>query len=187
MNITLDTAENTFAIGHASFDVQRVTESPEVVVDGITCDVYSFTNEDESSLGDLGLIRIKEGTNTPIQLVTEGSTTFEQITQGDGLVILMRLDKETGRYERNLYWFKDGVMFFNTNSESNEVACVYPGDIMSIFAMTDLTAIELCYEPPYREQRFINLDNVLISDANILSAAAEIRSTLERLRVGREA
>src|SRR5438552_464159 len=59
------------------------------VTNGVTCDVYTF---DGDSSKDLGVIRIKPGSKTPLQRVVQGERTVEGFISGKGQLTITKSD-----------------------------------------------------------------------------------------------
>lgn len=69
------------------------------VKEGVICDVYNFVEDDAK---DLGIVEVKKGFKTPLQLVIDGDRTFEIFKQGKG--ILTVIDKDSSK---TIYNFPD--------------------------------------------------------------------------------
>ena len=91
---------------------------------------------------DLGIIRIKAGSKTPLQKVLRGNQTIEGYISGEGRLVITGTDSAQKEYiaQKGLAVFvKVGeVMQWQADSDS------------------DLVAYEICY-PPYKDGRFENL------------------------------
>ncbi|MFA4995743.1 MAG: hypothetical protein WC536_01220 [Patescibacteria group bacterium] len=112
------------------------------VIDGVECDIYSFT-EDERK--DLGIIRVEPGKKTPLQRVLQGEKTIEQYISGKGKLTITR---------------QDGTQDVFLADGSNHVSrIVNIGEMMQWEAApdSDLIAAEICY-PPYQDGRFENIN-----------------------------
>lgn len=112
------------------------------VVDGVECDVYCFTEDEDK---DLGIIRIEKGKKTPLQKVLQGEKTIEQYISGKGKLTITK---------------QDGTQKVLPADNSNPVLkIVNTGEIMQWEADPDseLVIAEICY-PPYKEGRFENID-----------------------------
>lgn len=111
-----------------------------IVKEGVACDVYSFVGDNTK---DLGIVEVKKGFKTPLQLVTGGEKTLEVFRQGKGTLTIT--DKSGNQ---KVYRFPD--------SEQTEVE-VKVGEKMQWEALDDLVFAEVCY-PPYKDGRFKNID-----------------------------
>lgn len=110
------------------------------VSEGVECDVYTF---DGDTSKDLGIIRIKPGSQTPLQKVLKGDGTIEGYISGKGKLIITGGDNKQRIYE--------------VSSETKEpvVVAVAIGELMQWEAApdSDLKAYEICF-PPYEGGRF---------------------------------
>src|SRR4030067_1794068 len=57
------------------------------VAEGVECDVYTF---DGDNAKDLGIIRIKPGSKTPLQKVLKGDRTIEGYVSGKGKLTIIK-------------------------------------------------------------------------------------------------
>ncbi len=108
---------------------------------GVTCDVYSFKDDDSK---DLAIVTVEKGGRTPLQKVLQGVETIEVFYSGKGILRVST----------------DGVA--NTYVFPNDVVKEVPvsvGDIMQWQAdeEVDLVFYEIC-TPPYQDGRFKNLN-----------------------------
>lgn len=113
------------------------------VAEGVECDVYSF-NGDSSK--DLGIIRIKPGSQTPLQKVLKGDRTVEGYISGKG-----KLTITGGEGKQRIY---------EASSKIKEPVAVTVaiGELMQWEAAPDsnLQAYEECF-PPYKDGRYENI------------------------------
>ncbi len=113
------------------------------VVDGVTCDVYTF---DQDSGKDLGIIKIQAGKSTPVQKVLDGERTIEGHIFGKGKLVVTRAD---GKVETT-----------NVGDDPYEMisVTVMVGDTMQWQAdpNSNLIAFEVCF-PPYKDGRYENV------------------------------
>lgn len=109
------------------------------VKDGVTCDVYRFTDTDEK---DLGVVHIVKGSASPRQRVLTGEKTIQMFREGAGTLEVTDRNGRTVRYHYP----------YGTAPKAVEVNV---GEVMQWFANgeTDLSFYEICY-PPYEEGRF---------------------------------
>lgn len=112
------------------------------VTEGVICDVYSFTGDDAK---DLGIVAVKKGCKTPLQLVVGGEKTLEIFRQGKGTLVVTGKDGSQKKYS-----FPD--------SAQAEIE-VKVGEKMQWEALDDLVFAEVCY-PPYKEGRFVALGSI---------------------------
>jgi hypothetical protein len=56
---------------------------------GVECDVYVFEGDETK---DLGIIKIKSGSKTPLQKVLKGDRTIEGYISGNGKLTITKLD-----------------------------------------------------------------------------------------------
>ena len=112
----------------------------QAVNDGVTCDVYSFIGDDTK---DLGIIRIKQGSQTPKQLILKGDKTIEGFLVGE---VDLTFSRET--QDRTVYAYSDDGYGVET--------VLGVGDTMQWYASEDSVLYEICY-PPYEEGRFNEL------------------------------
>ena len=121
------------------------------VKEGVTCDIYKFK---EDNTKDLGIVEVKKGYRTPLQLVVVGDCTFEVFIQGKGTLMVTNKDGSN----RREYDYPD---------ESNTEVKVKIGEKMQWEALEDLVFAEICY-PSYKEGRFINvIEDVTIGKGNL--------------------
>lgn len=109
------------------------------VEEGVTCDVYSFVGTD---VKDLGIVKVKSGHKTPLQLVVGGDKTIEVFSKGKG--VLTVTDKDGNKH---IYEFPD---------EPQTAIEVKVGEKMQWEAQEDLEFYEICY-PPYSDGRYESL------------------------------
>lgn len=114
------------------------------VADGVECDVYTFDGDNSK---DLGIIRMKPGSKTPLQRVLMGDKTIEGYISGRGK---LTITKQGG---------KPDTFVVNEESEKPLEVSVKVGELMQWEADTDskLTAYEICY-PPYEDGRYENIE-----------------------------
>lgn len=107
---------------------------------GVTCDVYSFKDDDSK---DLAIVTVEKGSKTPLQKVLQGVETIEGFYSGKGILRVSTDDVA------NTYVFPSDTI--------NEVP-VSIGDTMQWQAdeEVDLVFYEIC-TPPYQDGRFENL------------------------------
>jgi hypothetical protein len=110
------------------------------VKEGVDCDVYEF---DGDSSRDLGIIRVTNGSSTPLQRVMDGDVTIEGHISGKGSLIVARTNGNREKYN------------FSNDGPYRPVQ-VDIGDTMRWTAEEDLVFYEVC-EPPYAEGRFQDL------------------------------
>ena len=113
------------------------------VKEGVTCDVYRFTETDEK---DLGVVTVAPGEKTPLQRVLKGTETIEGFMSGKG--VLCVTDNE-------------GVMQTSSFVGDMELApvSIKVGELIQWCADKDdgLVFYEICY-PPYEDGRYENLE-----------------------------
>lgn len=113
------------------------------VTDGVECDVYAF---DGDKTKDLGIIRIKPGSKTPLQKVLKGDRTIEGDISGKGKLTITKADGTQ--------------QIYNANDETREpiVVTVAVGELMQWEAdvNSDLKVYEICF-PPYEDGRYENI------------------------------
>ncbi len=113
------------------------------VAKGVECDVYAF---DGDKTKDLGIIRIKPGSKTPLQKVLKGDRTVEGYISGEGKLTITKIDGSKKIYE--------------VKGELKEpvVVTVAIGEQMQWEATSDsnLHAFEICF-PPYEDGRYENI------------------------------
>ena len=114
------------------------------VTEGVECDVYTF---DGDNTKDLGIIRIKPGSKTPLQRVLKGDRTVEGYISGRGKLTITKSD---GKHE---------VHVVNEKLEKPVEISVAVGELMQWQADHDneLKAYEVCY-PPYEGGRYENIE-----------------------------
>jgi hypothetical protein len=112
------------------------------VVDGVDCDVYSFIGDTSK---DLGLVKIRPGSKTPLQRVVKGDRTVEGYVSGKGKLTITKTD---GKQE---VYVADG-------ESPKPVVTVGIGELMQWEAdeKVGLVAYEICF-PPYKEGRYEDL------------------------------
>jgi len=112
-----------------------------MVKEGVGCDIYKFIG-DESK--DLAIVRVKQGSRTPLQKILKGDKTIEGFVDGGGT---LTIQKTNG----------DKLLHTFNNSDFGEVV-VSIGEIMQWHADgdTDLTFYEICW-PLYADGRFEDL------------------------------
>lgn len=110
------------------------------VTDGVSCDIYSFI-DDESK--DLGIIKIKPSKKTPLQKVLKGDRTIEGYISGKGRLVITKTNGE-----EKVYAVKAKV----------QPVIVNVGERMQWQAEkdSDLIVYEI-YFPPYEDGRFENI------------------------------
>jgi hypothetical protein len=112
------------------------------VKDGVECDVYQFVDDDTK---DLGIVRVAEGSHTPLQRILKGIRTIEGFMGGNGSLVVGKKDGTAAEY-----------VFPPAEGAPNEVE-VEVGETMQWQATKGkLTFFEVC-EPPYEDGRFENL------------------------------
>lgn len=122
-----------------TYENQAVSfESSSEVKEGVTCDVYSFTDDKTK---DLGVIFVKKGFKTPLQQVLSGKKTLEIFKSGAGILKITN---------------KGGLVTEYVFPEHKEAVEVQIGETMQWEAIEDLEFYEVCY-PPYKEGRFENI------------------------------
>lgn len=112
----------------------------QIVKDGVTCDVYSFIGDNTK---DLAIIRIKQGMQTPKQLILKGDKTIEGFLVGKADLTFSR----TAQNE-TIYGYSDDSYGVDT--------ALGIGDTMQWYASEDSVIYEICY-PPYQDGRFKEL------------------------------
>lgn len=111
----------------------------QIVKDGVECDIYSFKNDITK---DLAIIRIKQGSQTPKQLILKGDKTVEGFLSGAADLTFSR-----GSSGETIYGYSDDSYGVDTALEV--------GDTMQWSANEDTVCYEICY-PPYEDGRFQN-------------------------------
>lgn len=113
------------------------------VAEGVECDVYTF---DGDTSKDLGIIRIKPGSRTPLQKVLKGDRTVEGYISGRGKLTITRNDGKHHIYE------------VSDEMKKPVVITVEIGELMQWEAApdSDLQAYEVCF-PPYEDGRYENI------------------------------
>lgn len=110
---------------------------------GVQCDVYKFEGDTSK---DLGIIRIKPGSKTPLQKVLKGDRTVEGYISGKGKFTII---KPNGKKR-----------VFNVSKELKEpiAITVAIGELMQWEANSnsELIAYEICF-PPYEDDRYKNI------------------------------
>jgi predicted alpha/beta hydrolase family esterase len=107
------------------------------VKDGVSCDVYSFT-EDNSK--DLGIIYLKQGAKTPKQRILKGEKTIEGFLEGAADLAVSRSSS-------------DGTTYAYRDNSYGADMTLKIGDTMQWIANEDSVCYEICY-PPYEDGRF---------------------------------
>ena len=121
-------------------EYRAVSTSSSEVKEGVTCDVYEIP--DNLSF-DLGVVSVKKGCSTPLQLVLNGDTTIERYISGVGMLVI-----DTGKSTEKKY-------LFSQSSHQRDIL-VEVGQTMQWHATEELIFHELC-KPPFSEGRFKNL------------------------------
>lgn len=113
------------------------------VTNGVECDVYTF---DGDTTKDLGIIRIKPASKTPLQKVLKGDRTIEGYISGKGKLIITQPDG------------KQKVYVVNEELREPVKVTVAIGELMQWEAdpESDLKAYEICF-PPYEDGRYEKL------------------------------
>lgn len=111
----------------------------QIVKDGVECDIYSFKDD---TTKDLGIVRIKQGSQTPKQLILKGDKTIEGFLSGAADLTFSR-----GSSGETIYGYSDDSYGVDTALEV--------GDTMQWSASEDTICYEICY-PPYEDGRFQN-------------------------------
>lgn len=142
----MDTEKKATPLAEFKFDegLKKVVFVETVpVVEGVECDVYSVEGDNNK---DLGIIRIKLGSSTPLQKVLRGEKTIEGYVSGKGKLTIIRA---SGEEEIHPVDDKNKGMF------SIDVGI---GDTMQWQADkdSDLVAFEICI-PPYEDGRYENI------------------------------
>lgn len=110
------------------------------VKDGVECDVYSFLDDDTK---DLGIIRIKQGSETPKQQILKGDKTIEGFLYGKSDLIF-----SSATQDATIHTFSDENYGIDVTLNI--------GDTMQWRADKDSVIYEICY-PPYEDGRFTEL------------------------------
>lgn len=107
------------------------------VADGVDCDVYAFVGDLSK---DLGIIRISQGSKTPLQKIIGGERTVEGCVSGKGKLTIIKPDGEQ-------------VVYLEPATVDVEI-----GELMQWEAdkESELKAYEICF-PPYEDGRYENL------------------------------
>lgn len=113
------------------------------VVDGVDCEVYTF---DGDPTKDLGIIRVKPNSRTPLQRVLKGDRTVEGYISGKGKLTITKLD---GKQE---------VHTVSGETKEPLFEAVGIGELMQWEADKDspLVVYEVCF-PPYEDGRYENV------------------------------
>ena len=129
----------TFDLDGDRYDVEFVATSQ--VKEGVTCDVYRFTDD---ATKDLGVVEVLPGYRTPLQRVLGGESTLEGLLRGQGQ---LTITKDGGQVY--VYDFRDPGMF---------PVSVDRGDLMQWYANGPMPLVfyEVC-TPPYEAGRFADL------------------------------
>lgn len=121
----------------------RFVETTQVK-NGVTCDVYSFVDDNSR---DLAIVTVASGRKTPLQRILLGEKTIEGYCEGMGTLTVV---DEKGK-ERQ-YTYKTG---------DNGSVDVGVGQTMQWYANTesDLVFYEVC-QPPFKDGRFENISDL---------------------------
>ena len=111
----------------------------QIVKEGVTCDIYAFTNDPSK---DLAIVVVEQGFKTPLQKVLSGTETIEGYISGVAILTV------TG--------FDGTIRKFDYPGSSDTKIVVNIGQTMQWEAKSQLTFYELC-TPPYTDGRFENL------------------------------
>jgi len=114
------------------------------VAEGVECDLYTF---DGNTSKDLGIIRIKPGSRTPLQKVVKGDRTIEGYISGKGKLTIIG---------------SDGIQhIYEVGDEMKEptVVAIAIGELMQWEAdpNSNLIVYEVCF-PPYEDGRYENIE-----------------------------
>lgn len=114
------------------------------VKNGVTCDVYSFVDDNSR---DLAIVTVASGCKTPLQRILLGEKTIEGYYEGIGTLTVV---DEKGK-ERQ-YAYKAG---------DNGSVNVGIGQTMQWYANTESSLVfyEVC-QPPYEDGRFENISDL---------------------------
>lgn len=110
------------------------------VKDGVECDVYSFFDDDTK---DLGIIRVKQGSETPKQQILKGDKTVEGFLFGKADLVFSRATQDV-----TIYGYSDDSYGVDT--------VLSVSDTMQWRAHEDSVLYEICY-PRYEDGRFKEL------------------------------
>ncbi len=113
------------------------------VAKGAECDVYGFVGDPSK---DLGIIRIRSGSRTPLQRVLKGDRTVEGYISGKGKLTVTKLDGMKTVYK------------VGENLQEPLVVSIGIGELMQWEAdiNSDLVVYEVCF-PPYEDGRYENI------------------------------
>ncbi|OGM22108.1 hypothetical protein A2961_05045 [Candidatus Woesebacteria bacterium RIFCSPLOWO2_01_FULL_39_21] len=114
------------------------------VAEGVECDAYTF---DGDKTKDLGIIRIKPGSKTPLQKVLKGDRTVEGYISGEGKLTVTKADGSKQIYEVTED-LKEPVVVTVAIDEHMQ----WEADPES-----NLRAYEICF-PPYEGGRYENIE-----------------------------
>ena len=154
-------AIEAFSFEGASLPV--VFESTGKVAEGVVCDVYRFDGDDTK---DLGIVTIDPGAYTPLQRVHEGEATVEGIIEGNGRLMISRVNGDLEVHTREkVVIFHPGASITiqtRTNTTAPFQVTVHIGDLMQWQNTSGERMIvsEVC-TPPYQDGRFENLPGIL--------------------------
>ena len=112
------------------------------ITDGVLCDTYAFEGDKTK---DLGIIKMKPGSRTPLQKVLKGDKTIEGYISGKGKLVITKKDGK-----REVHSVDNTSEAFSTTIEIGE-SMQWEADQDS-----NLVAYEVCF-PPYENGRFENL------------------------------
>lgn len=113
------------------------------VASGVECDIYTF---DDDLTKDLGIIRIKQGSKTPLQKVLKGDRTIEGYISGKGKLTVTKADGSQRVYDVNEQLKEPVDVTVSIGEQMQWVA----------EASSDLMVYEICF-PPYEDGRYENL------------------------------
>lgn len=125
------------------FESSSITkQETSQVCKGVTCDVYTFNDDNER---DLGVVTVQRGHSTPLQVVLKGTQTIERFIDGSGTLVVKNTSGETVRH-----------IFPKEDSDTDVEIKV--GDTVQWTASKDkdLVFAEIC-TPPYEDGRFENI------------------------------
>jgi mannose-6-phosphate isomerase-like protein (cupin superfamily) len=129
----------TFDLHGDSWDVEFVATSQ--VKEGVTCDVYRFTDD---ATKDLGVVEVLPGFRTPLQRVLAGESTIEGLLRGQGK---LTITKDGGQ-----------VRVYDFHDPGRPPISVDRGDLMQWHANGSMPLVfyEVC-TPPYEAGRFADV------------------------------
>jgi hypothetical protein len=110
---------------------------------GVHCDNYQIIGDSEQ---DLAIIKVSPNARTPRQLVKYGEKTIEVFLEGSGKLFV---ENERGEVVEH---------HFSKGQDGNFVLISIGDKMQWIAGENGLLFAEIC-KPPYREGRFINIDN----------------------------